>query len=179
MAMVALVGMSGAGKTEAARFFLKAGFEEVYFGGIVLDEVKKRGLPLKEEFERPVREELRKKHGMAAMALLSIPKIEKLLAQKKNVLIEDLYSWQELLVLRERFPEIKLIAVFASPAVRYKRVAKRPVRPLAEKEARERDKEEIEKLDKGGPIAVADYTIINEGTKKELEAAVKKILKKI
>lgn len=179
MVIVAVVGMTGAGKTEAANVFLKSGFERVYFGGIVLDEVKRRGLPLTQEFEAPVREELRQKFGMAAMATLSIPKIESAIAQGKNILIDGLYSWEELLELRKKFPGIVVVAVFASPAVRYSRLAKRSVRPLPLEQAKARDISEIEALHKGGPIAVADYTIINEGTMKELEALAKKILKKI
>jgi dephospho-CoA kinase len=46
--------------------------------------------------------------------------------------------------------------------IRYPRLAGRPVRPLTAEEAASRDKSEIENLNKGGPIAMADYVIPNE-----------------
>ncbi len=179
MAMVAIVGMPGSGKSEAAKPFLDAGFERVYFGGIVVEEVRSRNFEVNEANEKLVREELREKHGMAAMAVLSIPKIEAAVKAKKNVLIDGLYSWEELLVLREKFPELKVIAVFASPSIRHERLASRKERPLFKAEAETRDKSEIESLNKGGPIAIADFTILNEGSKKELQKQSELILKKL
>jgi dephospho-CoA kinase len=179
MVLVAIVGMAGSGKTEAAAELSKAGFERIYFGGFVVDEVKRRGLPLIQEHEKKVRMELREKNGMAAIALLSIPKIKELLEQGKNVFIEDLYSWEELLELQKAFDRVIVVALFASPVVRYKRLTSRSVRPLNFAEARARDITELETLQKGPPIAMADYTIINEGTKKEFEKELKLLIKKI
>lgn len=179
MALIAIVGMSGSGKTFAADFFSKRGFEKVYFGGIVLDEIKKRMLELNEANERKVREGLRMVHGMAAMALLSIPKIKGLLADRKNVVIDGLYSWQELIALKKEFSELLCIAVIASPKTRYARMLGRKDRALSEKECIERDKSEIENIQKAGPIAMSDFSIVNEGSKKEFEKELEKILKKI
>ncbi len=83
--IVAIVGMPGSGKSEAAKPFLKAGFELVYFGQAVIDELNSRGLGVNEENEKAVREDLRQKHGMAAMALLNAPKIQKLAAEGKGL----------------------------------------------------------------------------------------------
>ena len=179
MAIVAIVGMPGAGKSEVANSFREKGFEYIRFGQIVIDEVAKRGLPIEEDYERQIREEFRERYGMAAMAVLSIPKIEAALKRGKNVLIDGLYSWEELLVLRKSFPELKVLAVYASPEKRYKRLSKRKTRPLSEEEAEARDKAEIENLNKGGPIAMADYTVSNEGSKKELTEQVEKVLRKL
>ena len=46
-------------------------------------------------------------------------------------------------------------------------------------ESAERDKTEIENLEKGGPIAIADYYIDNSGTIEELQQNVKKLLEQI
>ncbi len=40
------------------------------------EEVKRRGLELNEQNERSVREDLRKQYGMAAYAILNLPRIE-------------------------------------------------------------------------------------------------------
>lgn len=179
MTLIAIVGMTGSGKTLATDFFVSRKFTRVYFGGIVLEETKKKGLALTEENESKVREELRQLHGMAAMALLSIPKIEKLVSGGKKIVIDGLYSWQELIALKQKFPGLITVAIFTSPKERYKRLAHRKERPLTETECISRDRVEIENLAKGGPIAVADHTIINEGTKKEFENALEKLFEKL
>ncbi|MAG22445.1 MAG: dephospho-CoA kinase [Candidatus Diapherotrites archaeon] len=179
MVIVATVGMPGSGKSEAADVFIAKGFDYIRFGKIVVSEVKKRGLPVEEDYERQIREEFRERYGMAAMAILNIPKIEASVKAKNDVLIDGLYSWEELIVLRERFPGLKLLAVYASPETRAKRLAKRKIRPLTAEELSSRDRAEIENLHKGGPIAIADYTVLNETTKPNFLAEVKKIVTKI
>jgi dephospho-CoA kinase len=65
--------------------------------------------------------------------------------------------------LKHAFPgELTLIAILAPKHVRHHRLANRPKRPLTETEATDRDWREIEHLEKGGPIAMADHFIINE-----------------
>ena len=56
--------MSGTGKSEATNFLKdQFNFDLFYFGGIVLNEVKKRGLEINNENEKMVREDLRRQHG--------------------------------------------------------------------------------------------------------------------
>ena len=51
--------MSGTGKSEATNFLNdQFNFDLFYFGGIVLNEVKKRGLEINNENEKMVREDL-------------------------------------------------------------------------------------------------------------------------
>jgi dephospho-CoA kinase len=176
MIVVALVGMAGAGKSEAARLFSDNGFTKVRFGDITDEEIKKRGLVLNEENERSVREGFRKEHGMAAYAILNLPRIEK--ARKSSpVIIDGLYSWEEYQVLKKHFGEdFFVVAVYSSPQTRYRRLEHRTIRPLTFNEAAGRDEAEIVKINKGGPIAMADFTIINEGTMDDLKTEVEKAL---
>ena len=176
MKVVSIVGMAGSGKSVVARVFEQAGFKRVRFGDITDQEVKKRGLPLNEENERNVREQLRKEHGMAAYAVLNLPRIEALL-KSSNVVVDGLYSWEEYILLKERYGDsLKLIAVWASPSTRYKRLAGRAIRPLTAEQAASRDKAEIENSQKGGPIAMADFTIINESSIEDLKRQAQKVL---
>jgi len=62
-----------------------------------------------------------------------------------------------------------VVAVWASPAMRHRRLARRPVRPLTPEEAVSRDIAEIEQTNKGGPIAMADFTIINDSSLETLQ----------
>jgi dephospho-CoA kinase len=52
-------------------------------------------------------------------------------------------------------------------------------RPATEEQAKKRDYAEIENLEKGGPIAMADYTIINVGNLQEFQSKFESIMKEI
>lgn len=163
--IVAVVGMAGAGKSEAVKFFEGRDFEKVYFGGTVLQIIEERKMPHGEISERKVREELRQQHGMAAFAVVKEPEIRKLVEAQQDVVIDGLYSWDELIYLWDKFPGmVYVIAVVADKNLRYKRLGMRPNRPLSPEEARLRDIAEIENSAKGGPIAMADFTVTNNGT---------------
>jgi len=159
--IIAIVGMPGAGKTEAAEYLATKGIPFVRFGEITEEEVRKRGLPLAPENERIVREEIRKEGGMGTYAVKAEPKINTLLANNDTIVIDGLYSWEEYTYLREKFPALTLINVYAEPKKRYERLSQRSIRQVPLEECYSRDVAELEKLNKGGPIAIADYTIEN------------------
>ena len=176
MRVVSIVGMAGVGKSEVARVFERHGFKKVRFGDITDEELKSRGLELNEENERHVRQQLREEHGMAAYAKLNLPKIDVSL-KSSDVVVDGLYSWEEYTLLKECYGErFSVVAVWASPVTRHKRLANRVERPLTLEEAASRDKAEIEKGSKGGPIAMADFTIINEASMEELERETEQVL---
>jgi dephospho-CoA kinase len=184
--IVAVVGMCGSGKSVVSDMLVRKGFQYLRFGQITLDEVKRRGLSPTEENERPIREEFRRKHGMGAYATLNIPKFDELLT-KGDVVGDGLYSWSEYKVLKERYGDrLVVLCVYAPPQTRYGRLdtrvlAKEDValrhRRIAPAEAKARDYAEIEHIEKGGPIAMADYLIRNEEMKQELEREVGRFLK--
>lgn len=160
--LIAIVGMTGAGKTIAADFFRKKGIPVLRFGDQTDIGLKELGLPLTEKNERAYREKLRKDLGMAAMAIKIEPRILEAAKEHRTIVLDGLYSWEEYTFLSQRFPELQLLCVWAPPDVRYQRLSQRPVRPLTHEEARGRDIAEIENLHKGGPIAIAEYLIVNE-----------------
>ena len=176
MKVVAIVGMAGAGKSEAARIFEEHGFRKVRFGDITDEELKGRGLERNEENERYIRQQLRKEHGMAAYAKLNLPRID-ISLKSSNVVVDGLYSWEEYILLKEYYGgQFTVVAVWASAATRYGRLADRTERPLTLGEAASRDKSEIENSNKGGPIAMADFTIVNEASLEELEKETERVL---
>ena len=179
MKVVAVVGMTGSGKSEVARIFKDGGFTTVRFGDVTDEEVKKQGLPLNESNERKAREYLRKEHGMAAYAILNRPRIDAAL-KKSNVVVDGLYSWEEYLYLKETYNfDFVVVAVWSAPETRYTRLGKRKIRPLTHEEASGRDTAEIENLNKGGPIAMADFTVSNESTLNELKTQVERTIEKL
>lgn len=183
--IICLVGMCGSGKTAVSDILKEKGFRYVRFGDLT-DEVVLGKRPelaekiriqvpaeLNEANERKVREGLRRIYGMDAYAKLNLAKFDEMLEQG-NLVADGLYSWEEYKTLKEHFgKKMMIVAVLASPAVRYKRLANREVRPLALEESKSRDYAEIENLNKGGPIAMADYYIVNnfsfEFLQKEIE----------
>ncbi len=166
---LALVGMPGSGKSLCAQHLRTKGFFTLRFGAVVVDEVRRRGLEVNPENERMVREELRARHGMPAMASLSLPKLLAALDEHRRIVIDGLYSFSEYRFLRRRLgASILLLAIAAPRRLRYQRLAARPVRPLNPDEAAARDVREIEKLEKGGPIAIADYTLLNDASEAHL-----------
>ncbi len=176
---IAVVGMCGAGKTEVVNFLMeKFKAPKVYFGDCTFDRIKEDGLDLNYENERISREKIRKELGMGAYATLSIPKIKKLLETNNTVIAESLYSWDEYKLLKKEFGDnFEVAAVCASPKTRFARLSKRDnERPIKDIETFvKRDYTEIEGTDKGGPIARADYTIINEGSLENLHTQLNNI----
>lgn len=176
MKVVSIVGMAGAGKSAVARVFEENGFTKIRFGDLTDEEIKKRGLASSEANERYVRELLRQEHGMAAYARLNQPRIDSAL-KYSNVVIDGLYSWEEYTFLKSYYSEkLCLVAVWASPKTRYARLAHRLARGLKETEAASRDRSEIENTNKGGPIAMADFMIINEASLEDLKKETERII---
>ncbi len=171
--IIAVVGLCGSGKSYVCELIKKRGYRFVHFGGIVTDEVKRRNLPLEQKYEKQVREELRAKHGMGAMAILSLPVIEDIIKKDESILIDGLYSMTEYKILSDKFgDEMVTIALYTSKKLRYKRLSNRKERGLNPEQAKERDITEIETIEKGGPIALADYTLINDSSFEALELKV-------
>ena len=179
--LITFVGMPGAGKSICVDHVVAKGHPSVYFGGITIDEVKNRGLDVNEANEKMVREDIRAKEGPAAYAKRIIAKIEDLQKQGHNVVVVDgLYSWTEYKEFKKRFGDgAVIIAITAPRKVRHERLANRPVRPLTEQEVTSREYAEIENLEKGGPIANADYTLVNDQNQEALLADVDVILQQL
>lgn len=162
--IVAVVGMCGSGKSELTKMFTERGYARIYFGDVTIQEVKRQGLPVNESNEKKVREALRKEHGAAAYAKIALPQIETMV-KTQNVVLDGLYSWSEYTLLRQEFGnDLVVAAVVTNRCVRQRRLENRAVRPLNNDEVNRRDCAEIENLEKGGPIAIADYYFLNNGS---------------
>ncbi|MFH2020327.1 MAG: AAA family ATPase [archaeon] len=175
MQAVAIVGMTGSGKSEIAKILSKRKFKIIRFGDATDKVLQDQKLPLTEENERKTREALREKYGMDAYAKLNLPRIQEAI-KTTNVVLDGLYSWEEYLFLKNKLPKMIVLAVYAPPETRYERLDQREVRSLTREQASGRDRKEIENLNKAAPIAMADYTLLNVGTLYDLENAADKFL---
>lgn len=177
---LALVGMPGSGKSVCAAHLQAQGFYQFRFGQIVVDEVARRGWALTPDNERIVREEFRDQEGMDAIARRALPYLQDALTRHSTIIIDGLYSFSEYKMLRREFGgKLRLIAVVCERSIRYARLAQRPERPLTEQEAETRDYQEIERLEKGGSIAIADFTLLNNGTADHLTAALDALIARL
>jgi len=178
--ILAIVGLVGAGKTEITEYVMKkTGWPKVYFGDATFDEMKKEGLEINEVNERKTREGIRAKFGMGGYAILNIPRVKGFF-KNSSVVVESLYSWEEYLEMKKEFGDVfKVLAVFASPDIRAERMANRSYRPLTKEEFFSRDYAQIENSHQAGPVARADFMVLNEGTLEELHKQIDEIISKL
>lgn len=181
--IIAVVGMSGSGKSVAVDYLTAKGIPKVYFGGMIYKEMERRGIARTEdgESEKKFREMIRETEGKDWVVRQVIDEVHDLIkAGQKRIVLDGVYSWTEYKTLKHEFPGIlTFLAIVVPKKLRYKRVAMRPARPFNTEEIRERDRSEIENLEKGGPIAAADYYVLNDGTIEHMEKKIKEILTEI
>ena len=131
--ILAFVGLTGSGKSSAVDYVTAKGYPKVYFGGVILDEVQRRGLELTQESEQPVREELRATEGKDFVVKRIIKQIHDLVdAGQHRIIADGIYSWTEYKAMRHEFPgELAVVAIVTPKHLRKQRMAKRPLRPLS------------------------------------------------
>ena len=181
--ILAIVGMSGSGKSVVVDALTEKGYPKVYFGGMIYKEMEKRGIKRTEdgESEKKFREEIREKEGKDWVVNQVIAETKDLIsAGQKRIILDGVYSWTEYKILKHEFPtNLTFVAIVVDKKLRYARVAKRPDRAFDTQAIRERDRSEIENLEKGGPIAAADHYILNNGSIDEIKTRLDEILKEI
>ncbi len=178
-AILAIVGLSGAGKTEAGNFLREKGLSVVSFSNVINSYIDEHHMEHTEAVHKKLRMDFRKQYGMEAMAVLSKEKIQAIFKKEPFLVIEGLYSWEEYTYLHKHFPKVKvfLVALHADKNVRYKRVAKRKYRTGLAGE--ERDLHELIALNKAPPIAYADFLVMNNGSLKELHDKLEDVYRQV
>ena len=181
--ILAIVGMSGSGKSVAVDHLTKKGYPKVYFGGMIYKEMAKRGIERTEdgESEKRFREKIRQEEGKDWVVRQVIAETKDLInAGQHRIVLDGVYSWTEYCLLKHEFPKcLTFIAIVVDKKLRYERVANRPERAFDITAIRERDRSEIENLEKGGPIAAADYYVLNNHTIERMTDDLDQILKEI
>lgn len=162
--ILAFVGMPGAGKSEVVDYLTHKGLPKVYFGGILYDAMREKGIEITPASQAKFREEIRAQEGNDFVVKRGIKQIHDLInGGQRKILIDGLYTWDEYKILKHEFPgELTVVAILAPRQVRHRRLANRTERPFTPQESGERDWSQIENMSTGGPIAIADYPIIND-----------------
>ena len=141
--------------------------------------MKEAGIEWTEANERQFREEIREREGKDFVVKQIIKEIHDLIdAGQRYIVADGLYTWTEYKLLKREFPgELTVVAVVAPKRLRHHRLTLRSVRPLTVEEASSRDWAEIENLEKGGPIAIADHFLNNDKNIDTLEERIDTLLK--
>ena len=168
--IIALVGLAGSGKSSAVEYLTEKGFPKIYFGGVIYKAMDEAGIEKTWDNQQQFREEIRRREGKDFVIKRVIKNIHDLVnAGQNKIVLDGLYTWSEYKFLKHEFPgQVVVIAIVTPKYLRYQRMAKRMERPMQPHEVDQRDWSEIENLEKGGPIAIADYFIINDGSLEQL-----------
>jgi dephospho-CoA kinase len=176
--VIGLAGMPGSGKSLVVDTAREMGYNVVVMGDVVRQETTKRGLELTPQNVGKVMLELRQEGGNYVIAKKCIPKIEQQTSPK--VLIDGLRSLYEADIFKEHFAKFSLVAVHASPELRFNRLSnrRRSDDPADWKVFNERDMREIG-VGLGNVIAMAEQMIVNDNSIESVKAKVKESLERV
>ena len=162
--IVAFVGLAGSGKSSAVDYLTAKHIPKIYFGGIIYKAMAEAGIEVTWDSQKKFREEIREKEGKDFVVKRVIKEARDLIdAGQHRIVLDGLYTWSEYKILKHEFPgAMTVIAIVTPKHERKARMANRPERPMTSEEVDERDWAEIENLEKGGPIAIADYFVHND-----------------
>lgn len=170
--VIGLVGLTGSGKTEVAKFLSDLGVPRVRMGDVVWRELKRRGREISETSVAELANELREREGMGAIAKRCIPLIRERGREKQAVVVDGIRGLEEVEEFRKAFGEdFCLWGVWAKPSTRYSRISGRGREDDAPERFREKDERELG-WGLGKAFALADELVINEGSLEELRAQV-------
>ncbi|MGD2201382.1 MAG: AAA family ATPase, partial [Candidatus Bathyarchaeota archaeon] len=160
--LVLITGMSGSGKTTLADHFEDKGLRVVTMGDVIRDLAEERGLSPTPENLGQLARGIRAEGGDAAVAERCVQKIESIPANR--VVVDGIRSIGEVEVFGKYY-DTSLVAVYASPKTRYLRLQERGRSddPHDPETFRDRDHRELG-FSLGHAVALADFTINNEGT---------------
>jgi dephospho-CoA kinase len=161
--VIGLAGMPGSGKSLVVNTARELGYDILVMGDVVREETLKRGLELTPQNVGKVMLELRQEGGNYVIAQKCIPKIEEQTSRK--VLVDGLRSLYEADIFKEHYPKFTLVAVHASPAIRFNRLycRGRSDDPSNWRVFHERDMRELN-VGVGNAIALSEQIIVNDNS---------------
>lgn len=175
MIVIGLVGMPGSGKSEASNFLKQQGFVVVEMGDVLREEAKKRYGTVSSETLQKLMFELRKTGGKDVVARLCAQNIKS--QNNSRIIISGIRCIEEVIFFRDFFGKFSVVAIHAPPKLRFSRLKQRGREddPQDFESFYRRDIKELE-VGIGTVISLADYMIVNDGTKEELKEKVASLI---
>jgi len=172
MTTIAFTGMPGSGKTEAVKIAEKKGIRIVRMGEIIWDEVKKQGLTVNDETVAYIATKMREIQGKDFWAQQTLKKI-----QDDSLIIDGVRSYEEVMTFKKKLENFILVAIHASPQIRYQRILgrRRIDDAINLTQIKKRDTRELT-WGIGSVISMADKMFINEGSLEDLHIFVENLL---
>lgn len=173
MKVVGVTGMPGSGKSVISRVATDLGMQVVRMGDVIREEALKRN-----ESPGVVAVKLRQEYGEFIVAQRCADIIKNSKDREISYLIEGIRSPFEVRIFQNNFHGFRVIAVHSKPKTRFKRLKrrKRSDDSSDQDEFISRDQREL-KFGIGDVIAMADYMIVNEGSKGKIKKLVRSMLK--
>jgi dephospho-CoA kinase len=182
--ILGITGLNGSGKSTVAGYLKDHhGFKYFSVRSYILKELEKRNLEPIRENMRVIANEMRHQHGAGYF----LQEIKKDIGEiNDNVVIESIRTLNEARELRDL--GVDLLAVTASPELRYQRVVKRKsetdqvsYEEFLEGERRESVSEDPNQQNLAKVGACADYTLVNDDIEqfyKDINTLIQEIQKK-
>lgn len=181
--ILGITGTIGAGKGTVVEYLVQEkGFIHYSVRAAIVEEIEKRGLPVNRDTMNEVATDLRKQHGGSYFGELLRKRAQEEGAE--NAIIESIRTTKEV----ENIHAIGgfILVVDAPEAIRYKRIQGRgtvtdhvSLEEFRRQEAREMDSENPDDpsyMNIRGVIALADATVVNDGTLEELHTRIEEAL---
>ena len=180
--IVGITGTLGAGKGTIVEYLKTKGFTHYSVRSFIVEEIKKRGLPINRDTMVLIGNKLREANSPSYI----IEKIyEKAKLENSNTVIESLRTIGEVEALRKK-KDFYLFSVDADIERRYDRILKRKIESdfvsfeeFVSNEKREMENKDLFKQNLKRCIEMADFKFENNGTIEDLYKGVEKILIKL
>jgi len=175
MKIIAVTGLIGSGKDEAARHIVKKHrFHSIDYSVILGEMLKERGLP-------PIREEKRKLRRERGNRFLAEEVVKRIQGQHwQKIVLSPIRRPEDYEIPKKAFPELKLLLVQADPRIRFKRVLERERdKPRNWEDFLQEEKKEEEIFHFTKTFTYADYTITNNSSLQELHKEIDKMMKQL
>jgi dephospho-CoA kinase len=171
--LILLTGMAGSGKTTLSGIIRELGLRVITMGDVIRELAKQKGLEPTRENMGHLAEEIRK-GGPDAVARRCVEMLKK--GPEGLTVVDGIRSLAEVNTFKDEF-DVVLIALWASPLSRYKRLTRRGRSddPKTWEEFKERERRELG-FGIGDAIASSDYMIKNDDGIDTLKPAFEEIM---
>jgi len=171
--LILLTGMAGSGKTTLSGIIRELGLRVITMGDVIRELAKQKGLEPTRENMGHLAEEIRK-GGPDAVARRCVEMLKK--GPEGLTVVDGIRSLAEVNTFKDEF-DVVLIALWASPLSRYKRLTRRGRSddPKTWEEFKDRERRELG-FGIGDAIASSDYMIKNDDGIDTLKPAFEEIM---